>query len=44
MWVKNILGDFAKHSLSQNKYSFHLYEFLKRRTHALVGKVGKKAL
>ena len=29
----------SKHSLSQNKYYFNLYEFLKRRIHALVGKL-----
>ena len=29
----------SKHSLSQNKYYFHLYGFLKRRIHALVGKL-----
>ena len=28
----------SKDSLSQNKYYFNLYEFLKRRIHALVGK------
>ena len=34
------LGDLlSKHSLSQNKYYFNLYEFLKRRIHALVGKL-----
>ena len=29
----------SKHSLSENKYYFNLYEFLKRRIHALVGKL-----
>ena len=29
----------SKHSLSQNKYYFNLYEFLKRRIHSLVGKL-----
>ena len=28
-----------KHSLSQNKYYFRLYEFLNPRIHALVGKL-----
>ena len=37
MWVKNIL--LSKHSLSQNKYYFNLYEFLKQIIHALVGKL-----
>ena len=32
MWIKNI-------SLSQNKYYFNLYEFLKRIIHALVGEL-----
>ena len=31
----------SKHSLSQNKYYFNLYEFLKRRIHAFVGKLNK---
>ena len=29
----------SKHSLSQNKYYFNLYEFIKRRIHALIGKL-----
>ena len=29
----------SKGSLSQNKYYFNLYEFLKRRIHALVGRL-----
>ena len=29
----------SKHSLSQSKYYFTLYEFLKRRIHALIGKL-----
>ena len=29
----------SKHSLSQSKYYFNLYEFLKRRIHALIGKL-----
>ena len=29
----------SKHSLSENKYYFNLYEFLKRRIHALAGKL-----
>ena len=43
MWVKNItdFGRFllSKHSLSENKYYFNLNEFLKRRIHALAGKL-----
>ena len=43
MWVKNIT-DFGRFcylstSLSQNKYYFNLYEFLKQRIHTLVGKL-----
>ena len=40
MWVKNI-NDFGRfcNSLSHNKYYFNRYEFLKRRIHALVGKL-----
>ena len=43
MWVKNIT-DFGRFcylntSLAQNKYYFNLYEFLKQRIHAFVGKL-----
>ena len=48
MWVKNIFRFWeillSKHSLFQNKYYFNLYEFLKRRIHALVGKLKKHCL
>ena len=37
MWVENIL--LPEHSFSQNKYYFNLYEFLKGRIRALVGKL-----
>ena len=44
MWVKNTTNRFweillSYHSLSHNKYYFKLYEFLKWRIHALVGKL-----
>ena len=43
MWVKNITDSWeilqSKHSLPQNKYYCNLYEFLKQRIHALVGKL-----
>ena len=45
MWVKNVTIFFEfllfKHSLSQNRYYFNLYEFLKREIHALVEKLKK---
>ena len=43
MWVKNIYRFWevllSKHFLSQNKYYLNRYGFLKRRIHALVGKL-----
>ena len=48
MWVKNINRFWEilllKHSLSQNKCYFNLYEFLKQRIHALVGKLENRCL
>ena len=40
MWVNNVIEILlTKHSFSQNKNYFNVYEFLKRQIHAFVGKL-----